>query len=35
MFKSCVTMFMYATACTLGYKAGLHLWEKIEAKLEK
>ena len=32
---SCVTMFMYATACTLGYKVGLRIWNKIEVKLNK
>ena len=29
---SCITVFLYATVGTLGYKAGLHIWEKIENK---
>jgi hypothetical protein len=32
---SCVTVFLYATVGTIGYKAGLHLWDKIEIKLNK
>lgn len=35
MIKSCFTMFMYAAACTIGYKAGLHAWDVIKVKLEK
>lgn len=32
---SCVTVFMYAAVGTLGYKAGLHIWNNIEIKLGK
>lgn len=32
---SCVTMFLYGAAATLGYKAGLTVWNKIENKLNK
>lgn len=32
---SCVTMFLYGVAATLGYKAGLVAWNKIETKLAK
>lgn len=32
---SCITVFLYATAGTLGYKAGLQLWSKLENKLNK
>lgn len=31
---SCVTIFMYAAVGTIGYKTGLHLWEKIENKIQ-
>lgn len=31
---SCVTVFIYATVATIGYKTGLLLWEKIEEKLD-
>ena len=31
---SCVTIFIYAAAATVGHKAGLRMWEKIEVKLE-
>ena len=30
---SCITMFIYGVAATLGYKAGLHLWNEIEKKM--
>lgn len=32
---SCVTIFLYGVAGTLGYKAGLALYEKIETKFKK
>lgn len=32
---SCVTMFLYATVATLGFKIGSHTWNKIENKLNK
>lgn len=32
---SCVSMFLYGVAATLGYKAGLCVWGKIENKLAK
>lgn len=32
---SCITVFLYATACTLGYKTGLRAWNVIETKFGK
>ena len=32
---SCITVFLYAAAGTIGYKAGLRAWNKIEAKFTK
>lgn len=32
---SCVTVFLYATVATIGYKTGLYAWNKIETKLVK
>lgn len=32
---SCVTVFLYAVAGTIGYKTGLVAWNKIESKLNK
>lgn len=32
---SCVTIFLYGTAITLGYKTGLKVWDKIETLLNK
>ena len=32
---SCITVFLYAVAGTIGYKTGLHAWNKIETKLNK
>lgn len=32
---SCITMFLYATACTLGYKTGLCAWDEITSRLGK
>lgn len=32
---SCVTVFLYATVGTIGYKVGLHAWDEIKTKLEK
>ena len=29
---SCVTVFLYATVATMGYKTGLYTWNKIEEK---
>ena len=29
---SCITMFLYGAAATLGYKAGLLVWNKIESR---
>lgn len=26
---SVITVFMYAAACTIGYKAGLKAWDKL------
>ena len=31
---SCVTIFVYATVGTLGYKTGLYAWNKIQTKLK-
>lgn len=30
---SCLTMFLYGAAVTLGYKAGLEVWTKIKNKM--
>ena len=32
---STITIFLYATAATLGYKAGLEVYERIQTKLVK
>lgn len=32
---SCMTVFLYAAAGAIGYKAGLRVWDKIETKLGK
>lgn len=32
---SCITVFVYAAISTLGYKAGLVAWDKIQSKLNK
>lgn len=32
---STITVFIYATAATIGYKAGLKAWDKIQIKLAK
>ena len=32
---SCVTVFLYATVGTIGYKTGMYLWNKIEFKINK
>ena len=32
---SCVTVFLYAVAGTIGYKTGLKAWEKIQIKFTK
>lgn len=32
---SCITIFIYATVGTIGYKTGMHVWSKIENKLQK
>ena len=32
---SCVTMFLYGAAFTLGYRTGMTVWNKIETKLNK
>lgn len=32
---SCITVFLYAVVGTVGYKAGLTAWNKIENKLNK
>lgn len=32
---SCITVFLYATVGTIGYKAGLRAWNKIEQKFTK
>lgn len=32
---SCVTVFLYAAVGTIGYKAGLRAWNKIETKINK
>lgn len=29
---SCITMFLYGAAMTLGYKTGLLVWDKIESR---
>lgn len=31
---SCVTVFLYAVVGTVGYKAGLTVWNKIENKIK-
>lgn len=35
MFRTGCTMFVIAAASAMGYKAGLHLWSKIETKFNK
>lgn len=32
---SCVTVFLYTVAGTIGYKTGLRVWNNIENKLNK
>lgn len=32
---SCVTVFLYAAAATIGHKAGVLAWDKIQTKLVK
>ena len=32
---SCITIFLYATVGTLGYKTGLQLYSNIQNKIKK
>lgn len=32
---SCITVFLYAAAGTLGYKTGLYAWSEITTRLGK
>lgn len=29
---SCISVFLYGAAGTLGYKAGLYVWDKVATK---
>ena len=35
MFKNCGIIFLYAMSATVGYKAGLNLWDKYTARKNK
>lgn len=35
MLRNCIAISLYIAAGTIGYKAGLRIWDKIELKIAK